>query len=70
MTALGFRNSSAWMGHAGEPVVTVPVSFDLEWKWRWFGSDVSLEEGETLWGYLLVKDRPSEPWRIFDQGTG
>lgn len=47
-------------------VVRVPVRFDLDW--RPLHDDGSMAEGETEWGYLLVRGSPAEPWRIFDQG--
>jgi hypothetical protein len=56
-------------GHsAPEEVANVPVNFDL--NWRLFHNDGSMDEGATTWGYLLVRDSPDSPWRIFDQGTG
>ncbi|WP_395696278.1 DUF4829 domain-containing protein [Nocardioides sp.] len=56
-------------GHsAPEEVANVPVSFDL--NWRPFHDDVSMPEGATTWGFLLVRESADSPWRIFDQGTG
>lgn len=56
-------------GHsAPEEVANVPVDFNL--RWRPFHNDGSMNEGATTWGYLLVRDSPASPWRIFDQGTG
>lgn len=58
-----------YSGHsAPDEVANVPVTFDL--NWRPFHNDGSMEEGSTTWGYLLLRDSPSSPWRIFDQGTG
>lgn len=53
---------------APEEVADVSVSFDLDW--RPFHDDVSMEEGPTAWGYLLVRETPDAPWRIFDEGLG
>jgi len=53
---------------APEEVVYVPVEFDL--SWRPLRTDGSMDEGPTTWGYLLVRDSPDSPWRIFDQGVG
>nr|WP_253945453.1 DUF4829 domain-containing protein [Nocardioides sp. zg-DK7169] len=53
---------------APEEVANVPVTFDVDW--RLFHGDVSMPEGTTTWGYLLVRDSPDSPWRIFGQGTG
>jgi len=56
-------------GHsAPKEVAQVPVNFDL--NWRLFHNDGSMDEGATTWGYLLVRDSPDAPWRIFDQGVG
>lgn len=56
-------------GHAlNDQVVRVPVTFDL--NWRAFHGDVSMPEGSTRWAYLLVRNSPDAPWRIFDQGNG
>lgn len=51
-----------------EEVANVPVTFDLDW--RLFHNDASMDEGRTVWGFLLVRDSTSAPWRVFDQGTG
>lgn len=53
---------------ASEEVARVPVTFDL--NWRLLHGDVSMDEGATTWGYLLVRESPDSSWRIFDQGTG
>lgn len=56
-----------WSGHAaGVEVVHVPVRFDLDW--RPLRDDGSLDEGSTTWGYLLVRDAQTAPWRIAGQG--
>ncbi len=58
-----------WSGHApSEEVVNVPVTFNL--NWRPFHNDGSIGQGATPWGYLLVRQTPDSPWRIFDQGNG
>lgn len=49
-------------------VANVPVSFDL--SWRLLHDDGSMDEGATAWGYLLVRESPDAPWRIFSQGLG
>jgi hypothetical protein len=56
-------------GHsAPEEVADVLVTFDL--RWRLFHDDGSMPQGATSWGYLLVRDSRTSPWRIFDQGVG
>jgi hypothetical protein len=63
------RERPEWSGHSGrEQVTNVPVAFNL--NWRPFHNDGSMDEGATVWGYLLVRARPGSPWRIFSQGTG
>jgi hypothetical protein len=51
-----------------EEAVGVGVTFDLDW--RLFHDDGSMPEGDTVWGYLLVRDSPDAPWRIFSEGVG
>lgn len=34
------------------------------------GGDISLPDGRHLWGYVLVRDDPTKPWRILDEGMG
>lgn len=64
-----FLERPRYSGHsAPQEVANVPVTFDL--SWRPFHDDGSMEQGPTIWGYLLVRDSPDSPWRIFDQGTG
>ncbi|WP_062387491.1 DUF4829 domain-containing protein [Demequina iriomotensis] len=59
----------AWSGRpATVEVVMVPVTFDLDW--RLGHGDVSMPEGRTVWGYVLVREDPADPWRIADQGVG
>lgn len=53
---------TAGEGHA--EVVFVPVTFDLH------GGDETMPDGPTAWGYLLVRDREGQPWRIADAGGG
>lgn len=54
--------------HASEEVARVGVRFTLDW--RLLHSDVSMPEGPTVWGYLLVRASADAPWRVFEQGTG
>lgn len=49
-------------------VVDLGVAFDL--RWRAFHHDPSLSDGETDWGYTLMRADSSAPWRIVDQGDG
>lgn len=49
-------------------VVNVPVFFDL--RWRATVSDVDVADIIPGWGYLLKRNSPDGPWRIFDQGLG
>jgi len=61
----GFSQSpagTAGQGHA--EAVFVPVTFTLH------GGDVSMPDGPTSWGYLLVPDGDVQPWRIADAGVG
>ncbi|MEV4455965.1 DUF4829 domain-containing protein [Microbispora sp. NPDC049633] len=45
--------------------VYVPVSFTLR-----HSDDVSMPNGPTVWGYVLVRAGEDEPWRIDDAGVG
>ncbi len=51
--------------HAQEhaQAVLVPVTFELH------GADTSMPDGQTAWGYLLVRDGDTEAWRIADAGS-
>ena len=49
-------------------VVRVPVTFDV--KWRLFRSDASMTEGTTDWGYVLMRESPTAPWRLVGEGNG
>lgn len=63
------REQPEWVGRgAEEHVEAVQVEFDLDW--RWFRSDGSMPEGPTTWGYVLVRDSDTDPWRILGQGVG
>jgi hypothetical protein len=53
---------------ASQEVVNMGVSFVLDW--RWLHNDGSFPEGKATWGYLMVRDNPAAPWRIFDEGDG
>ncbi|MBD5787486.1 hypothetical protein IF650_15040 [Cellulosimicrobium terreum] len=65
----GTVEDPAWSGHTpDQTVVNVPVTFDVEW--RAFRADGSMDEGPTTWGYLLVRDTTTDPWRIVDEGVG
>jgi hypothetical protein len=58
-----------WLGFprgTDEEFVSVPVSFDLDW--RLLHSDGTMSQGPTSWGYVLFRDGPDHPWLIFDQG--
>ncbi|MFI6516058.1 DUF4829 domain-containing protein [Spirillospora sp. NPDC050679] len=46
-------------------VVKVPVTFDLKQE-----SEASMPDGPTAWGYLLVRESLTGPWRINDHGNG
>jgi hypothetical protein len=43
--------------------VFVPVTFTLHQR-----QVVSMPDGHHAWGYLLVRNRSTEPWRINDEG--
>ncbi|MBC6463903.1 DUF4829 domain-containing protein [Actinomadura alba] len=45
--------------------VYVPVKFTLKQR-----EVVSMPDGDTTWGYVLVRAGADEPWRINDNGTG
>jgi hypothetical protein len=45
--------------------VDVPVSFDLHQH-----QVVSMPNGAQPWGYILVRNSPSQRWLIADEGTG
>jgi hypothetical protein len=53
---------SAAEGH--QQAVDVPVTFDIK------GGDGSMEDGSTVWGFLLVRDSTAGGWKIADQGVG
>ena len=44
--------------------VYVPVEFTTR------GGDISLPDGRRTWGYVMVRDSDTEPWRIADEGVG
>lgn len=46
-------------------VVGVRVAFQLEQK-----HEVSFQNGPVEWGFILVRDSPSQRWRINEQGLG
>ncbi len=54
-------------GSGAKQVANVAVRFDLDW--RRFHNDGSMDEGDTVWGYRLVRDTAGSPWRIVDQGV-
>lgn len=61
------REQPEQTGHsAPEEVANVPVTFSLDW--RLLQGDGAMNEGDTTWGYFLVRTAPEKPWRIFDQG--
>ena len=45
-------------------VVRVPVDFTLQQK-----REVSMVNGRTVWGYVLVRNAQTDPWLIDDQGV-
>jgi hypothetical protein len=46
--------------------VNVPVRFDLIQA----APGPDLPDGPTVWGFILGRDRGSEPWRIDGAGRG
>jgi hypothetical protein len=48
--------------------VELPVRLDFEWRPFFF--DVSMDDGRISWGFILERDSRREPWRIVDQGVG
>ena len=46
-------------------VVAVPVAFVLEQK-----RERSFRDGPVQWGFVLVRDRDGQRWRINEQGLG
>lgn len=59
-----------WSGQPnGTRVVNVGVRFNLDQTlWSSF-VDPSMEEGLTVWGYLLKQNHDSGRWVIFDGGV-
>jgi hypothetical protein len=57
-----------WTGHqAPQEVVFVPVTITV--TWRPFHDDGSMSSaGPHTWGYLLVRENSTAPWRVADQG--
>lgn len=65
-----YEEKPKWSGRSPEEqVVSVPVNFELSWRWRPFNFDPTMD-GVTTWGYLLVRTSSDTPWRIFSQGVG
>lgn len=46
-------------------VVLVPVAFTLEQK-----RELAFRDGPVQWGFVLVRDRAGQRWRINEQGLG
>lgn len=46
-------------------VVVVPVAFQLEQK-----KEFAFRDGAVQWGFVLVRDRAGQRWRINEQGLG
>ena len=46
-------------------VVVVPVAFQLAQK-----KEFSFRDGPVQWGFVLVRDRAGQRWRINEQGLG
>lgn len=46
-------------------VVAVPVAFDLEQK-----RERAFRDGPVQWGFVLVRQRDGQRWRINEQGLG
>ena len=46
-------------------VLNVPVNFALRQR-----EEVSMRDGKTTWGYVVVRQDPSDAWLIDDQGVG
>jgi hypothetical protein len=57
-----------WTGHqAPQEVVFVPATITV--TWRPFHDDGSMSSaGQHTWGYLLVRESSTAPWRVADQG--
>lgn len=64
--ALGERRDADGSGTATRfaQVVHIPVAFDIEQE-----RDLSLPNGETVWGFTLGRQDDTEPWVIDDMGT-
>jgi hypothetical protein len=48
--------------------VELPARLDFEWRPFFF--DVSMDDGRISWGFILERDNARQPWRIVDQGVG
>jgi hypothetical protein len=52
--------------HQGLPMrVGVGVTFDLQQH-----NVESMPNGQTTWGYFLIRSGPNKRWLIYDEGTG
>ena len=51
-------------GQEHEQVIHLPVEF------RTRGGDSSMPDGDHVWGYILVRDRDGERWRVAAEGVG
>ena len=61
------REDPRWSGHPRTAeVVRVPVRLDVTWS----DPDPSVEDGQQMWSYLLIRDEGSGRWLIFDEGMG
>jgi hypothetical protein len=52
-------------GRRYQDAVYVPVTFTLKQR-----EVVSMPDGHTSWGYVLVRTGTDQPWRINDHGVG
>lgn len=56
-----------WSGHrAPQEVTFVPVTMTV--TWRPFHDDGTMNPGTRAWGYVLLRENATSPWRVSDQG--
>lgn len=60
-----FKDKAVGSARRWREVLYVPVKFTLHQR-----EEVSMRDGETNWGYVVVRNAPSDAWLIDDQGVG
>ena len=57
------ENAAGTAAQGYREVVFVPVTFTVHQR-----RVASRPDGRTVWGYVLVRNRDTDPWRIADEG--